>query len=101
MALLGKAWPLLLAIALSTMASCSLQPNQNTTALPCSEDWFVQVEQHTATGDIEGHGPDLGSLEWRHTVEFKLGLRGNTDIPTKNSTAWCEYIDKHIIQISN
>jgi hypothetical protein len=92
---------LLLGIVLSTVASCSLQPNQNTPALPCSEDWLAQVEQQIATGDNQGHGPDLDSIEWRHTVEFKLGLRGSTDIPARNSTAWCEYINKHIIQINN
>jgi hypothetical protein len=92
---------LLLGIALSTVASCSPQPNQSNTTLLCSEDWLAQVERQIATADNQGHGPDLGSLEWRHTVEFKLGLRASTDIPARNSTAWCEYIDKHIIQINN
>jgi len=101
MTLYESAKLLLLGIALSTVASCSQQPNQNPTSMPCSEDWFAQVEQQIATGDNQGHGPDLGSIEWRHTVEFKLGLRASTDIPARNSTAWCEYIDKHIIQINN
>jgi hypothetical protein len=92
---------LLIGIVLSNAASSTPQHKKNTPSLPCSEDWFAQVEQQIATGDSQGHGPDLGSIEWRHTVEFKLGLRGSTDIPARNSTVWCEYIDKHIIQINN
>jgi len=101
MTLYNSARLLLLSIVLITIANCSQQPNQSTIALPCSEDWFAQVEQQIATGDNQGHGPDLSSIEWRHTVEFRLGLRARTDIPARNSTAWCEYIDKHIIQINN
>ena len=41
-----------------------------------------------------GHGPDIGSEEWKSVIEFKLGIRGNPDVPDRNSSQWCDYIDK-------
>jgi hypothetical protein len=84
---------LILGMALAVCASCAQLPNKTTTTLACSESWFKKIEQRIFTADSQGHGPDLGSLEWRHTVEFKLGLRGNSPV-------WCDYIDKYIIQTS-
>jgi hypothetical protein len=92
---------LFLFIALIVVTSCSPQLNKSTAVLPCNEDWLLLIEQQINTGDKQGHGPDVGSLEWRHTVERRLSLRDETDIQATNSTAWCEYIDKHIIQSSN
>jgi uncharacterized protein (TIGR02246 family) len=63
---------------------------------PCSTPWLQRVEQTLSTGDGQGHGPDLGSSEWRSVVEFKLGIRGNPDVPDRDSEAWCAYIDQAI-----
>jgi len=63
---------------------------------PCSTPWLQMVEQTLSTGDGQGHGPDLGSSEWRSVVEFKLGIRGNPDVPDRDSEAWCAYIDQAI-----
>jgi hypothetical protein len=27
-------------------------------------------------------------------VEFKLGVRGNSNVPARSSAAWCEFIDE-------
>lgn len=48
------------------------------------------------TGDGQGHGPDLGSDEWKSVVEFKLGIRGDPQVPGRDSQAWCTYID-HVV----
>ena len=45
-----------------------------------------------------GHGPDIGSGEWKSVVEFKLGIRGNPDVPDRDSQEWCSYIDALIQQ---
>ncbi|WMC11684.1 MliC family protein [Oceanimonas pelagia] len=45
------------------------------------------------TGDGLGHGPDAGSGEWKSVVEFRLGIRGATGVPERETQAWCEYID--------
>ena len=63
---------------------------------PCSTPWLQMVEKTLSTGDGQGHGPDLGSSEWRSVVEFKLGIRGNPDVPDRDSEAWCAYIDQAI-----
>ncbi len=59
---------------------------------PCSEDWNRQVDERVVTGDGAGHGPDFGSDEWKSVVEFKLGIRGNADVPARESDDWCEHI---------
>ncbi len=41
-----------------------------------------------------GHGPDLGSEEWKSVVEFKLGIRDQADLPSRNSEDWCRRIEK-------
>ena len=43
----------------------------------CSDGWFSLVETKVMTGDGQGHGPDLGSLEWRSVIEFRLGILGH------------------------
>lgn len=65
---------------------------------PCSEQWQEYVEEKLQTGDSEGHGPDTGSLEWRSVVEFKLGIRGSPEIPSRESDEWCKYIDTKMRQ---
>lgn len=62
----------------------------------CTEAWFWLVESIVTSGDGLGHGPDLGSDEWKSTVQFKLGLRDDAAAPPIASTAWCQYIDAAI-----
>jgi len=65
---------------------------------PCSSEWFTKVENEIMTGDGQGHGPDLGSFEWRNVIEFRLGIRGDSNLPARNSEQWCEYIDSNFIK---
>ena len=62
----------------------------------CSDEWQQQVESILGTGDGAGHGPDIGSEEWRSVVEFRLGVRGDPDVPARHSSAWCEYVQQKI-----
>jgi hypothetical protein len=78
------------------VCSCAREEAASNKVL-CSVEWLKQVEQKVLVGDQRGHGPDLGSGEWRSAVEFKLGIRGNPDIPPVTSDQWCSYIDKHFI----
>lgn len=64
----------------------------------CDQTWFKKVEMQIVTGDGNGHGPDLGSLEWRSVVEFKLGVTGNDSLPAVSSDLWCDYIDEHFLK---
>ncbi|MBD3869540.1 MAG: hypothetical protein IFK94_15580 [Acidobacteria bacterium] len=63
---------------------------------PCSEPWFEHVEELVSSGDGMGHGPDIGSDEWKSVIEFKLGVRGNAEVPTRSSHTWCTYIEEHL-----
>ena len=63
---------------------------------PCTDAWYQSVESAIPSGDGMGHGPDLGSDEWRSVIEFKLGIRGNPEIPERKSPDWCNYIDNFI-----
>jgi hypothetical protein len=62
-------------------------------AAPCSEPWYRYVEKELVSSDGQGHGPDLGSDEWKGVVEFKLGIRGQADLPDRASDDWCRLID--------
>lgn len=55
----------------------------------CSDAWYQSIEKKVLTGDGQGHGPDLGSDEWKSVVDFKLGIRGQPDVPGRDSQAWC------------
>lgn len=59
----------------------------------CSAAWYRLVEQQVTTGDGQGHGPDLGSEEWKSVIEFRLGVRGAPGVPPRDGEAWCRYID--------
>lgn len=61
---------------------------------PCSPAWNRAVDARVVSGDGRGHGPDLGSDEWKSVVEFKLGVRGKAGVPSRDSAAWCGYIDR-------
>lgn len=62
----------------------------------CSNAWFAQVDKFIQSGDGQGHGPDIGSDEWKSVVEFALGLRGNSNTPARNTEQWCQYIQQQI-----
>lgn len=61
---------------------------------PCTPEWYQFVEQKLISSDGQGHGPDLGSDEWKGVVEFKLGIRGQADLPGRDSDDWCQLIDR-------
>jgi hypothetical protein len=65
---------------------------------PCTDAWFRAVEAKVGTGDGAGHGPDLGSDEWKSTVEFRLGIRGNTNVPPRDDPAWCTHVDRLVVE---
>lgn len=63
---------------------------------PCSAEWQQWVEVRLTTGDGQGHGPDIGSDEWKSVVEFKLGVRGDPSVPSRDSDEWCRYVDERV-----
>jgi hypothetical protein len=82
-----------MAILLLLLTACAERGSQSEAPAPCTEPWYQAVEQNIPSGDGMGHGPDIGSEEWKSVVEFKLGVRGNPDVPGRASSAWCLFID--------
>ena len=78
------------------MSACQNQTPQAETSDPCSESWYQSVELALSSGDGMGHGPDIGSEEWKSVIEFKLGIRGKPDVPDRNSQEWCSYINDYL-----
>ncbi len=83
-------------VLLAALALCSCNVTPVDDSAPCSESWFQYVEEKLVTQDAHGHGPDVGSSEWRSVVEFKLGIRGNPDVPPRDTARWCTYIDEKL-----
>jgi hypothetical protein len=72
----------------------ALQAQGAESASACNAAWYRSIEAKVPTGDGQGHGPDVGSDEWKSVVEFKLGIRGDPAVPSRDSEAWCRYIDQ-------
>ena len=60
----------------------------------CSEAWNRMIDTKVSSGDGRGHGPDIGSDEWKGTIEFRLGVRGKPELPLRTSEDWCRTIDE-------
>ncbi len=88
-------WIAILAVcmALSSGARAGSEPMAT-----CTMQWYQFVEQQLVSGDGQGHGPDLGSHEWKSVVEFRLEIRGQADLPDRNSDEWCQLIDQLVRQ---
>ena len=78
--------------------SCASDSKEPAIQQSCDAEWFQLVEQRYQSNDEQGHGPDLGSSEWRSTIEFKIGIRDDPSVPSLESEQWCTYINQYYIQ---
>jgi hypothetical protein len=78
------------------VSGCVDPAEMSQSPVPCTESWYEYVESIIPTGDGMGHGPDIGSDEWKSVVEFKLGIRNDPGVPERSSEAWCQYMDQRI-----
>ncbi|KPZ72876.1 MULTISPECIES: hypothetical protein [Shewanella] len=62
----------------------------------CGEQEFLVIAEKVSAGDGQGHGPDIGSDEWQSVIEFKLGIRGQADVPARDDVQWCQFILKKL-----
>ena len=65
--------------------------------IPCTAQWYQFVEHKLVSGDGQGHGPDIASDEWKSVIEFKLGIRGQSELPDRASEDWCRLIDAMVL----
>jgi len=85
-----KSWLIILVL----LVAANLPAAAGSEALiPCTEEWYQFVEHKLVSSDGQGHGPDLGSDEWKSVIEFKLGIRGQSQLPARDSEDWCRLID--------
>ena len=82
-----------LVLPLCLISACENKISQSEIVDPCTDSWYQSVELAFPSGDGMGHGPDIGSAEWRSVIEFRLGIRGNADVPDRDSDEWCGYIN--------
>jgi uncharacterized protein len=87
-----------------SVAICSQAINNNRSSMAagtlCSNSWNRFIEETVPTSDSQGHGPDVGSDEWKSVIEFKLGIRNNPNLPDRDSEAWCRHIDQMVLEKS-
>jgi uncharacterized protein len=67
------------------------------TGILCSDSWYRFIDDMVTTSDNQGHGPDIGSDEWKSVIEFKLGIRNQPNLPDRDSEAWCRQIDRIVL----
>lgn len=64
-----------LAIFLSIVAAFALTigglASGSATRTLCSDSWYRLIAENVPTSDEQGHGPDIGSDEWKSVIEFK------------------------------
>ena len=89
-----------LAVFLIVAAGCAEASKSGSsspeTGVLCSDSWYRSIEAKVPTGDSHGHGPDIGSDEWKSVLEFKLGIRDKPNLPSRDSQTWCRYIDQMV-----
>ena len=93
---MNKLLAFLLASLLCVLSACQNKLQRIETPNLCTESWYQSVELVIPSGDGMGHGPDIGSEEWQSVIEFKLGIRGNPDVPDRSSKEWRSYINDFI-----
>lgn len=81
-------------VLLLSLTSCVNKKQEKQKPQECTKSWYQKVESKLPTGDEHGHGPDLGSDEWKSVVEYRIGIRGNKIVPSIKSKEWCPYINK-------
>lgn len=82
-------------IFVSACAHTSKAPAEK--ILLCDKESYEIIERRLRTSDTYGHGPDIGSDEWKSVVEFKLGVRNEPFVPPKHTDAWCQFIQSVFI----
>ncbi|MET0026099.1 MAG: MliC family protein [Candidatus Thiodiazotropha sp.] len=96
-----RPWRVLTLAVFSSYASAeNVIDSESAAGVSCSDAWYRATESRLVSGDGQGHGPDLGSEEWKSVIEYKLGIRGQADIPPRNSDEWCRYVDTLIAKKS-
>lgn len=94
--LLQRCLTILLITASVSVAASNATHSTPETRMLCTDAWYRIIAEKMPTADDQGHGPDIGSDEWKSVIEFKMGIRGKPDTPSRDSEAWCHYIHQMV-----
>lgn len=95
---MSKWLPVFLCFAAACAQTIGGLASGSTTRTLCSDSWYRLIEENVPTSDEQGHGPDIGSDEWKSVIEFKLGIRNKPDVPGRDGEAWCRHIDQMVLE---
>jgi len=71
------------------------------TDVVCSASTYQTIEARVPVEDDEGHGPDVGSTEWKHAIEAKLRRQHEPQFPPMDSDAWCQRVYDLVLAIAS
>ena len=89
----------LAALLLLFLAACSERESS-----PPSDwnTWAVWVEARYPVSDGQGHGPDIGSVEWARALQQKLGIvDAEGHGPDLGSDEWRKEVERKLPGASN
>lgn len=78
-------------MASATLVLCACNDLPARDGVVCSPSLYQTIDYRLPV-DSDGHGPDLGSSEWKHGVERKLGIGDASGFPERNTDAWCQRV---------
>lgn len=92
---------LLILLGFSLTAACGQSPSSSQSqseqsVTPCSAERYAAIDAVIQSGDGMGHGPDIGSGEWKSVVVYKLGLQDNKALPNADAAEWCDFISQQL-----
>ncbi|WP_156904810.1 hypothetical protein [Ferrimonas senticii] len=86
----------LLCVPLVACQSPTVAP-QAVEAYDCSPTGLERIERYVDSSDGRGHGPDIGSLEWYGSIEHRLKIKQDPQLPPAQTEAWCHYLWQHYL----
>lgn len=87
----------IITLAIVLISACTQRVHNVTEPVSsCDMARYQEFDAQLQSGDGMGHGPDIGSDEWKSVIEFLLGLRGAEGLPSHHSPKWCDAIQHAI-----
>ena len=59
----------------------------------CSTADILNLAAKLDVSDGAGHGPDIGSAEWRAAIEFRMGITESEHVHDNDTKNWCQFIE--------
>lgn len=80
----------------SSCSSLQRQPYRDNFPQPCSNEWFIAIEDELKLVDTNTNRPPPGSIQWLNAADEKLSLSEKSGFPV-GDTEWCHQLHQEII----